>query len=354
MGTAIPFIARRTRAAIAATLALAAIAACQPCLPTTSPSPAPSAAGSTTPTTAAASATPGPTASEFAAASPLPAATVDSDMDPAAQTAIENLLASPELSEYLAAGLIHDGGVILYRTLAERTVAQVPPPPQPPIAPPPDWRRAEVERGGRQLVVRNIPDAPAGEQRARITVRYPQRGVLTFGNPQVRKPFVEIFERHFVFRAVDGAWQLAEASPIKFETQGGNSPVEITGVAVFRGDAAEPVRLAIAPDQGVPAASLPVFAPGEQVRLEVSATSRVETGVFVFAHLAGRRGRLWDNGTTGDRRADDGVYSSTFVVPSEPGVHHVGLDALDRRTFTPNGVYRAEGRGLSFRVQKPE
>jgi hypothetical protein len=325
--------------------------------------PAPSAA----PTSAANLETmsPAPTASELPPVMTPPA--IDSDLDAEDNAAIENALNSDDLAAYMPADLIHDGGVILFRTLANKddsggkrsqtdnaaATAEAPN----------DWRRVESRKGGRQLNVRR--EAPAqpsinSHGRAKVQVRYNVAGrfIVKANGREVTKQFNQLFTRTFRFELKDAKWQLAELTPLQHESQGGRSGVDISRVAVYQGDASQPLHeLTGDMNQSIAPETIPTLAPGANVRLEVTASQKNGNAPFVYAYVVGQTDRarvaLRDDGMQGDRTAGDGIYSGAVTVPSTPGLRHLGIDVLNPAAFQPAGLVRSNGLGLSFRVQAP-
>ncbi|MFN3431832.1 MAG: choice-of-anchor X domain-containing protein, partial [Candidatus Sericytochromatia bacterium] len=293
---------------------------------------------------------------------------LDSDLDAEDNAAIENALNSDDLAAYMPADLIHDGGVILFRTLANR---EEPKPKQAQTEPvadtaeaPNEWRRVEGRKGGRQVNMRR--EAPAEPsintegRRAKVQVRYNVAGrfIVKANGREVTKQFNQLFTRTFRFKLQNDRWQLAELTPLQHESQGGRSGVDISRVAVYQGDAAQPLHelngdmdRPIAPDR------IPTIAPGASVRLEVTASQKNGAAPYVYAYVVGQTDRarlaLRDDGTLGDRTAGDGIFTGTITVPSTPGLRHLGIDVLNPAAFQPAGLVRSNGLGLSFRVQAP-
>jgi hypothetical protein len=324
--------------------------------------PAPSAA----PTSSANLGTmsPGPAVTELPPVMTPPA--IDSDLDAEDNAAIENALNSDELSAYMPADLIHDGGVILFRTLANKDDGG-PKKAQTETAAtteaPNDWRRVESRKGGRQLNMRReAPTEPTAVsiRRAKVQVRYNVAGrfIVKANGREVTKQFNQLFTRTFRFKLESDRWQLADLTPLQHESQGGRSGVDISRVAVYQGDAAQPLHeLTGDMDQPIAPDQIPTVAPGASVRLEVTASQKNGVAPFVYAYVVGATDRarvaLRDDGTLGDRTAGDGVYAGTITVPATPGLRHLGIDVLNPAAFQPAGLVRSNGLGLSFRVQAP-
>ncbi|MNS97421.1 hypothetical protein D3C72_1317510 [compost metagenome] len=175
---------------------------------------------------------------------------------------------------------------------------------------------------------------------------------------EVAKQFNQLFTRTFRFKLENDKWQLAELTPLQHESQGGRSGVDISRVALYQGDAAQPLHeLTGDMDRPIAPTDIPTVAPGASVRLEVTATQKNGVAPFVYAYVVGQTDRarvaLRDDGTLGDRTAGDGIFSGAVTVPSTPGLRHLGIDVLNPAAFQPAGLVRSNGLGLSFRVQAP-
>lgn len=297
---------------------------------------------------------------------------IDSDLDAEDNAAIENLLDSDDMEAYMPADLIHDGGVILFRTMATRkdtadravpgatVVATAEAETSLSAEPPQDWRRTEGRRGGRQLVLRKEGggDQPGIlSKRARVVVKYGVAGQLIFNTNgrRVAKPFSQQFSRTFKFKLADARWQLDELTPLQHESQGGRSGIDLDHVALYGAGEDKPRAEAVKEERFIAPSEVPTFAPGESVRLEVKATQKKDAPVFVYAYMVGGTDRsrmlLKDDGTLGDAKAGDGIHTATFAVPTTPGLRHFGVDVINAAAFQPAGLVRSNGMGLSFRVQ---
>jgi hypothetical protein len=299
----------------------------------------------------------------------LASPSIDSDLDAEDNAAIENLLDSDDMEAYMPADLIHDGGVILFRTMATRKDTADRPTPVAvadadaslAVAPPEDWRRTEGRRGGRQLTLRKEAGSDQSTilsgKRARVVVKYGVAGQLIFNTNgrRVAKPFSQQFSRTFKFKLAEARWQLDELTPLQHESQGGRSGIDLDHVALYGAGEDKP-RAEVAKDERfISPADVPTFAPGESVRLEVKATQKKDAPVFVYAYMVGGTDRsrmlLKDDGTLGDEKAGDGIHTATFAVPTTPGLRHFGVDVINAAAFQPAGLVRSNGLGLSFRVQ---
>lgn len=296
---------------------------------------------------------------------------VDSDLDAEDNAAIENLLDSDDMEAYMPSDLIHDGGVILFRTMATRKDAADRVLPGANVVataeadvtlaePPQDWRRTEGRRGGRQLTLRK---EGGGEQpgilskRARVVVKYGVAGQLIFNTNgrRVTKPFSQQFSRTFKFKLNDARWQLDELTPLQHESQGGRSGIDLDQVALYAAGENKPRAEVVKEERFISPDQVPTFAPGESVRLEVKATQKKDAPVFVYAYMVGGTDRsrmlLKDDGTLGDAKAGDGIHTATFAVPTTAGLRHFGVDVINAAAFQPAGLVRSNGLGISFRVQ---
>jgi hypothetical protein len=352
-------------------LALAALG-CQPETPLAARASAPPPASPTpaapmaTPTPAGVVATLAPASTPPAAAgtatpsvepSTLPGASVDSDLAQDDEAAVESLLDSDELKGYLPNDLIHDGGVILYQTLALGTATRQRLGCAGPTDPPEIWKRQGEEGGGRQLHVRKA--AGMGDV-ALAEIKYPDRGTFVYrdGGPAVRKKFVETFRRQIQLERMGKQWRPTALGPITVESQGGKSGLDIKTAGVFRAGATTAAMSFDEQDTLVSLKTpLPTFQAGESVRVEAEVADKQACDLFVFAYLVGgndrSRQRLYDDGTNGDRVAGDGIFSGSFVIPATPGPRHLAVNVLDPTVFTPGGLYRSNVVGMTFKVEKP-
>lgn len=296
---------------------------------------------------------------------------IDSDLDAEDNAAIENLLDSDDMEAYMPSDLIHDGGVILFRTMATRKDTTDRALPGAAVVatseaslsaePPQDWRRTEGRRGGRQLVLRK--EGGGGDQpgilskRARVVVKYGVAGQLIFNaaGRRVTKPFSQQFSRTFKFKLADARWQLDELTPLQHESQGGRSGIDLDHVALYAAGEDKPRAEVLKEERFISPDKVPTFTPGESVRLEVKATQKKDAPVFVYAYMVGGTDRsrvlLKDDGTLGDAKAGDGIHTATFAVPTTPGLRHFGVDVINAAAFQPAGLVRSNGLGISFRVQ---
>jgi hypothetical protein len=335
---------------------------------------------------------------------PFASPSVDSDLAPDDNAALESLADGEELQAYLPSDLIHDGGVILYRTLAQpatnsgngaakgngngngnsvaanaasepthvasTAVATDDKTPKADKAekpakkaPPSDWKRADAKREkGRALQLRK-DDGPAaaGNRRVKMTVKYAVSGTLQYTDDAgraVRKGYRQIFDRSFKFQFKQDRWQLAEVSALHHESQGGHSGLDVTRLAIFPNGSAtalDTVEPGVEKFEGV--AQVATIHPGDKVRVEVAARKSDGSPVFVYAYLVGTTDRarvlLVDDGTAGDATAGDGLYTGTFLVPSASGLHHFAVDVLDPASFSAGGQYRSVGLGTSVKIQAP-
>lgn len=346
----------------------AAPASPRPALPgSAAPTASPGGPASVAPTMAATlPPTTTPSAEAIAPDDPLPPAGTDSDLAPAEEQAVEQALASEDARAYLPAELIHDGGVVLYRTLAApEGKAGAEPGAKAALGPPPRWKRADGGRSGPQLVLRRAcPDGEAcaeGRRPVRALVRYQEKGAFSFRaigtGLLAEKKFGALFSRVLLLKPEGGTYRVDAASPISVTTSGGRAKLEIAQVSFF-GKGAAPLAV-IADEQATfPAGQEPRVVGGDTSRLEVDLVDRAPDGAFVFLTLpgAGPAGRLQlrDDGQGADATAGDGRYSASFVVPNRPGLQHAVIDVVDPRSFLPNGPFRSNSLGLTYRADVKE
>jgi hypothetical protein len=288
----------------------------------------------------------------------LPTAGIDSDLDQADEAAVESLIDSADIKALLTADLIHDGGVILYQTLASKDniAARRPRAGCGGVDAPPDqWKRQSQEKGGRQLKLRRVPGA-----NGQAVVDYTQvsRGLLTYRDADgpARKAFVETATRRMKLARHGSKWELAGVSPLVIAAKNGKAGLDLTSVAVFRSGSATPAFGFDGDDKVLKLdGEIPAFATGETLRVECDVTDKQGCQAFIYAHLVGAsdrtRQQLYDDGTNGDRVADDGIYSGNFVLPATPGQRHIAIEVLDPSTFAAGGLYRSNGVAMNFRVE---
>jgi hypothetical protein len=296
----------------------------------------------------------------------LASASVDTDLPQEDETAIETLIDSEEIKAYLPNSLIHDGGVILYQAMAlqsapldavataaaarHSTCAG-------PTAPPDAWHRTVATVGEKQLKIRRVPGNP---KQATVEIRWQDHGAINYrdlaNGKAVHKQFVELNKRTMLFERVGSRWRVISLSPLSVDSQAGHSGLELQQIRMYRGKETTPV---LTFDELEPLISLadhiPTFVPGESVRVEVEVRDKLACPLFVYAHLVSgtnhTRERLFDDGQSGDRGTNDGIYAGTFFVPAVAGVHHIAIDVLEPSVFTPGGVYHSNGLGMNFKVQ---
>lgn len=143
-------------------------------------------------------------------------------------------------------------------------------------------------------------------------------------------------------------WRLVALSPVHFHmTDPSRQTVEIRSVSVITpsgtttiSDPSAPLAL-----RGT-GATVPITKPGETVRVEAAITNTdhaYRPSEFVYIHVPINtrpfpgpfdrvRIRMHDDGTEGDRAANDGIYTVQWTV-QDVGRHHVAVDVLNARTL---------------------
>ncbi|HEY9721599.1 MAG TPA: choice-of-anchor X domain-containing protein [Oscillatoriaceae cyanobacterium] len=315
---------------------------------------------------------------------PLPSPSADSNLDAADQGDVEGLLDGSDVSQYLPDDLIHDGGVILFRTLSLGTAtssgatangstnsgptttttadpaATDAPTATGAAAPPQKWVRENVQHGGRQDRLRISDDPSTHDKLVDATLRTVMRGTFAYENARgkiVRNRFTEVFSRELRLRhKKNDKWRLDAVAPIVISSQPAPARLTIDAARFYQGTSSAPFYTVNGTTDWQTPGKEPALSPGELVRLEVEAQNS-QGDVFAFADLVGpndrTRQQLYDDGTHGDRSANDGVFTGTFTVPATTGLRHFAIDVLDPADFTPTGPYRALAWGLSFQVQSP-
>lgn len=330
--------------------------------PLRSPSPAASQAATPAPTAAPASDAPTaeptgtapPSLSEIlkatalASASPLP--TSDAE-------AVATALADEAVVPLLPADLIHDGGTALYRLAAASPPETSPRPSRRPTSAiaPTEWQRQQVTVGDRETA------AARGKRsdEAGAAVGYLNRGTFAFkpadGGETVRKPFVEVFRRQVGLKKAKSSWQPNALGPIRIETQGGQSGLEVARLTLTSSDDDALAFEIGATDVLTPLADLPRAAAGDKLTLEADVRDRLPGQLFVYGRLAGagehERVLLFDDGEGPDREAGDGIYTWALEAPEKAGYHHLAIDVLDARCFEPKGPVRSLAVGFTVEVK---
>ncbi len=371
----------------------------RPGTPRPSPSAAPSGAvpASDAPAESPAATTPASLseilkATALASASPLPAEDA---------AAVAEALADEEVVVLLPADLIHDGGTALYRLATvdgaamddtaasppaetpataspataspataspdaenpdEETPAASPPARSPrpsnrPAAaePPAEWGRQQVAVGKREAATAR----GARKDEAGAAIGSLNRGTFAFkpadGGETMRKPFIEVFRRQVGLKKGKAAWHPTALGPMRFETQGGQSGLEVVRLKL---DSPDDVSIGFeigATDVLTPIADLPHATAGGKLRLEAEVRDRLPGELFVYGRLVGagaaQRVLLRDDGAGADRKAGDGIYAWELKAPTAAGFHHLAIDVLDARCFQAKGPVRSLAVGFTFEVK---
>ncbi|MEB3223823.1 MAG: hypothetical protein VKS61_17250 [Candidatus Sericytochromatia bacterium] len=338
-----------------------AVASPRPVASTPPPKPSP------TPTPKpAASAGADEDAGAFDLAAPLPSASVDSTLEATEDQLVSAALSSDELAAYMQTDLIHDGGVVLYRTLAAPLVASGRrlegdggrKPPSPVGRKPPMQRQLE-RKGEPELSLRQACDAgedcKAGRRRVRaaVTVRQVVRAQLTdTTGATVTKRYAEVFLREVVLGPKAGKMSLEAIGPLMLRAAGDARGLEMREVALSLQDGL-PLLAWRAGDRPTPVAQLPVLAAGGTLRVRVRIDQARPSGLVV---LAGFPGQKWDERVKLVASGVDtatGEYSGSVTVPARQGATHLLIEAVDARSLEPAGAYRSVGLGFSGRVGAP-
>lgn len=178
----------------------------------------------------------------------------------------------------------------------------------------------------------------------------------TWQKKLLSKPFVENTQRTALFRKVKGIWTLESVSvsqvkPETSELRAGDIALSIGGQPIrrFKSDA----MLAVG--------DLPVALPDQDGRIEIQLSSEAESTdptFHAFLHVPPMTQRLLlrDDGQLGDVKANDGVYTTRFNFPSQPGLRYLVIDAIAGKTFADPAMtnYDAIQWGVPYRVQGGE
>ena len=269
----------------------------------------------------------------------------DSNLSSEDQSAIDSLLVSNEFLSYLPANLIHDGGVILFRTLLDVSDAE-----------PDAWSRENVTTGIRRDVFRKVATGDPSARAASVDIQIPMSGSLVYQDPQSgqidNKSFNEVFDRKFLFRLNGNQWGLDALTPVKLAPTSDVNGFRIDRLALFHLDSPVPIELGTDFGELTPLASVPNFSPGETLRVEADVSRQTPGGIFAYVHVVGQDDRLRVpmslDGPSPDHTSQ--VFTGLVTVPSTPGVEHLAIDVLGSGTFSPGGLYSGLALGRTFNV----
>ncbi len=192
-------------------------------------------------------------------------------------------------------------------------------------------------------------------------------------NPGV-KPFADLWHRTARFvRAGDGEdqWRLTALTPGRISLQERDrQSVFIHSVRIWVGD-----ELALELDDpnaflDFPA-DLPFAAPGQRIRVEAAVGNRNQEwrpAQWAYLHLQGaherdagvdqppfeRRYRMADDGTHGDRVAEDGIYTLALNVPGDTPLARILVDVIAAQTLMTEfgDDYNSVAWGIPFRLEE--
>jgi hypothetical protein len=319
-----------------------------------------------TPSALAPSATPqAPQAEDpgaFDVTQPLPAASIDSTLGADEDVLVAAALASDELTGFLQTDLVHDGGVVLFRSLAlpeALAVRQAGPdaaqrtPGGGAKAP---LRRQLERKGERELALRQAcevgEDCRAGKRRvkAEVAVRQVVRAQVTDSSgANATKRYAEVFRRELMLRPSAGKLALDAVGPLSLRAAGDVRGLDLREIAASVGEGT-PLLAWRAGDRPVPVAQLPLLQAGAKLRVRVRVDGARPGGRLV---LAGFPGQSWSERVKLVASGVDptaGEYSGSVTVPPRAGATHLLVEAVDARGLEPAGSYRSVGLGLSARV----
>ncbi len=169
-----------------------------------------------------------------------------------------------------------------------------------------------------------------------------------FGGKEIRATGI----RYATFRRDYGLpgrhWRLSAVSPLEINLQDSEKrTISVRSVKAYvdgelRWEVHDPATMFSVPSE------LPRFAPGEEVvvtaDIENLDSDGSERGSYVYLHYTTHEHRRWmanhgsrrlmyDDGTHGDEKAGDGIFTGTYTIGDAAGYHHAAVDVLDKEMF---------------------
>jgi hypothetical protein len=100
---------------------------------------------------------------------------------------------------------------------------------------------------------------------------------------------------------------------------------------------------------------LATFASGEKILVTATVENGDSTGTRtsrVFLHHDGKRRKMFDNGTEGDKVANDRIFSREVMIGAKTGLMRVLIDAIDAKVFSDETTqnYNAAGWIIPYSV----
>ncbi|MEB3195642.1 MAG: hypothetical protein VKP62_00410 [Candidatus Sericytochromatia bacterium] len=285
--------------------------------------------------------------------SALPDAALDSDLSDDENAAVAKLLDSDLLAGYLSTTLIHDGGVVLFRTLALPQVAArtaLKEARKPDRAKP--ERRALEKKGGRDLRLRQVCEnatrcAP-GQRAVDATVQVRQIATVEVpdeGGRNKKIRYSELYRREARFRPVDRSLVLEAVSPFSLQTTKAPGRLALrsltladqNGLSVFNWLANSPL---------MPLAKLPSLSIGTRLRVTVQLPAGLPASVEAYAGFPGVHWQKRVPLTLIDS-ADGLTFSGDTEVLGSPGNSHLVIETLTPDALAGKGGYRSNLMGFS-------
>ncbi|MEB3329876.1 MAG: hypothetical protein VKQ33_11650 [Candidatus Sericytochromatia bacterium] len=297
----------------------------------------------------------------FDLSQPLPAAGLDSTLEASEDTLVSAALASDELAGFLLTELVHDGGVVLFRTLAGPVASAGRQPEPEGSRKAPARRKAPVQRrlerkGERQLTLRQACEGDAacrsGQRRvkAEVVVRQVVRAQVTdAAGSNTTQRYAEVFRRDLVLRPVAGKMALDAVGPASLRSAADGRGLDVREVTASLADGT-PLLAWRTGDRPTPVAQLPQLPPGAALRVRVRLEGTRPGGRVVLASFPGQ---AWDDRVVlvaSGLDPTEGDFSGTITVPSRPGASHLLVEAVDARGLEVAGSYRSVGLGFSARI----
>lgn len=176
------------------------------------------------------------------------------------------------------------------------------------------------------------------------------------------KPFNDTITRYAEFVKVLGHWNLTKISPVDVDlTDTTQQTVQIQKVTAYVSnqvvwEATSSSTLYAVPNE------LPTFKSNDVVLVETQVSNSTTSTLcspptYVFLHrpgpcLFGRcRDVMFDDGTNGDKVANDGIFSRTYTIGQHIGYHFASVDVIDAETYMNDTTdYNSTAWGMPYRV----
>ena len=267
------------------------------------------------------------------------------------RAAIASLLDAQEAAPFFQSRLINDG-VGIFSMESEVLPSGMP------------------RRWGRSYAFAVQNEAPTVSKRSVVEFNKPMEAVVlykqsvggklvldyTWQRKLLSKPFVETSLRTARFRKSSDGWRLTDVNVARIHPEASG----FKAGAITLSLEGEPVQR-LRQDDWISLEDMPRGRAERWGRLEMELSLSGESAdpafyAFLSVPPMRDRVRLRDDGQGADRKARDGVYSAEFMLPSEPGIRHLVIDAIASKTFADPAMtnYEATQWGIPYRVEGGE